>query len=138
MAESDPLGARVLEAMRNEELGWLTTVDSSSVPQPNPIWFVWHDESIVIFSIPGQAKVRNIQRNPAVSFNLQSGGGLPVYVAAGNAKLIDPADRTDELKSTYWAKYDALRAQHLPQSREQFEAEYSATIVLKPTRTRGF
>jgi PPOX class probable F420-dependent enzyme len=140
-ANLDPVDAfhsRVLVAMDQEELGWLTTTDSRGVPQPNPVWFVWHDDAITIYSIPGQAKLTNIGRNPLVSFNLQTGGGLPVFVATGPAELLEPADRTAGLHTAYWAKYGDLSLKHLQMNQEQFEAEYSATIRIRPSKIRGF
>lgn len=134
----DAFHSRVLEAMKQEELGWLTTTDSWGVPQPNPVWFLWHDDAINIYSIPGQAKVVNIQRQPNVSFNLQAGGGLPVFVATGSAELIERDMRSHDLRSSYWQKYGALCIEHVQMNQVQFEAEYSATIRLKPARIRGF
>ncbi len=135
---TDPWHSRVITALDQEELGWLTTTDSRGVPQPNPVWFIWHDDAIIIYSIPGQAKVVNIERQPHVSFNLHAGGGLPVFVATGAAELIGPNQRSDELRTRYWQKYGALSIEHVQMDQVQFEAEYSATICLRPAKIRGF
>ncbi|MGW0251025.1 TIGR03667 family PPOX class F420-dependent oxidoreductase [Nocardia goodfellowii] len=131
-----PLGAKVAPRLEQEGLIWLTTVGASGTPQPNPVWFQWRDGEFLIFSEPGQAKVRNIQRNPRVSLNLNTDGGYDVAVLTGDARIDDTAPAAAEL-AAYAAKYaDGLRS--LGMTAEKFFTDYSVAIRVVPDRLRGF
>ncbi|MEV0252313.1 TIGR03667 family PPOX class F420-dependent oxidoreductase [Nocardia sp. NPDC050712] len=131
-----PLGAKIVPRLEKEGLIWLTTVGVSGTPQPNPVWFQWREGEFLIFSEPGQAKLRNIQRNPRVSLNLNSAGGYDVGVLTGDARIDPAAPAADEL-AAYAAKYvDGLRS--LGMSAEKFFATYSVAIRVVPDRLRGF
>jgi PPOX class probable F420-dependent enzyme len=82
------LGRRVLERLRSEQVAWLTTVSPAGQPQPSPIWFLWRDGEILIFSEPSAPKVRNIRHNSrvSVSFNSDFHGG-EVAIFEGRAQL---------------------------------------------------
>ena len=60
------LGRHVRRRLRKEQIIWLTTVDFNDAPQPRPVWFHWDDETILIFSERGKAKLRHIESNPKV------------------------------------------------------------------------
>ncbi len=42
---------------------WLTTVRSDGQPQSVPVWFLWDGETFVVYSRPGQQKLKNIGSN---------------------------------------------------------------------------
>jgi len=65
-------GARVTRRLREDGIAWLITVSADGTPQPNPVWFIWNGESALIYSVPRQAKVKNIERNPKVALHLDS------------------------------------------------------------------
>ncbi|WP_194817315.1 TIGR03667 family PPOX class F420-dependent oxidoreductase [Nocardia sp. XZ_19_385] len=131
-----PLGAKVAPRLEQEGLIWLTTVGSSGTPQPNPVWFQWRDGEFLIFSEPGQAKLRNIKRNPRVSLNLNTDGGYDVGVLTGNARIDDSAPSAAELEA-YAIKY-AAGLKSLGMTAEKFFATYSVAIRVAPDRLRGF
>ena len=76
-------GRAVKKHIKDQYVIWLTTVDSSLTPQPRPVWFIWQDDSFLIFS---QAKA-HIEKNPAVSlnFNTDETGDKHVIVFTGEA-----------------------------------------------------
>lgn len=129
-------GRKVLGRLADEQVVWLTTVGSSGTPQPNPVWFRWHDGEFLVFSKP-DAKVRNIQRNSRVSLNLNStAAGGDVVVFTGTARIADERPAEDEV-ADYTAKYtEGLRSISL--TAEQFYAEYSVPLRIIPDRLRGF
>ena len=43
-------GARAAERLRNELILRLTTVTPNGQPQTSPVWFVWVDDEILLFS----------------------------------------------------------------------------------------
>jgi PPOX class probable F420-dependent enzyme len=134
--ESTEFGARAARRLREELLAWLTTVDGGGTPQPIPVWFLWDgDRSILLYSRPGQAKVRNIERNPRVSLHLDGNGrGGDIIVCLGDARVSDdePAHRIPD----YVEKYGGLieRNRWTPES---FAADYSVPLRIALTRIRG-
>src|SRR5262245_5228209 len=97
-------GAHVLQRLRTEEVVWLTTVGPDGVPQPNPVWFLWAEDSILIYTQPGSVKVRNIKANPNVAIHLNSDRlGDDVAVLTGQARFEErmPA----EAAAAYLDKY---------------------------------
>lgn len=130
-------GARVAERLARESVLWLTTVGPTGTPQPNPVWFQWRDGEFLVFSKPAQPKIRNIQRNPRVSLNLNSTEtGGDVVVLTGTARVVDQRPGADEIDA-FTKKYaDGLRS--IGMTDEQFYAEYSVVLRVTPDRLRGF
>jgi PPOX class probable F420-dependent enzyme len=60
-------------------------------PQPNPVWFTWNGSQFLMLSIPNQAKLVNIFRNPRVALHFNStfhGGDVTIFTGAAE---LDPA-----------------------------------------------
>ena len=55
---STELGARVARRLEQELIIWLTTVRVDGTPQPSPVWFLWADQSLLIYSQPNKQKLR--------------------------------------------------------------------------------
>jgi PPOX class probable F420-dependent enzyme len=67
---STEFGARVARRLADELIGWLVTVNGRGAPQPSPIWFLWDEGAILLYSQPETAKLRNIAANPRVAMHL--------------------------------------------------------------------
>jgi len=95
------------ERLAAEPVIWLGTVRRDGRPHNVPVWFAWHDPAVLIFSIPGTVKVRNVRRSPAVSLALDSAdGGQDIVLADGRAEF--PADADPQLRlltGTFQEKY---------------------------------
>jgi PPOX class probable F420-dependent enzyme len=130
-------GTKVAQRLQSELILWLTTTSADETPQPNPIWFYWNGEQILIFSIPNQAKLINIKRNPHVSLNFNSDTyGGQVAVLTGSA-TIDSDGPTAEERAAYLAKYDdGITSINL--TADAFLAKYSELIRITPDKLRGF
>lgn len=129
-------GARVAARLESEEIVWLTTVDPTATPQPNPVRFYWRAGSFLIFSRPDRPKLRNIARDPRVALHFDStGSGGDIVVFGGSARL-ELATDPDEV-AAYLEKYRDGPA-GLSMTAEQFRAEYSVPIRVVPDRLRGF
>ena len=50
----DAKHAAALERLATEKIGWLTTVDPDGQPQASPIWFLWDDGEVLLFSDRGR------------------------------------------------------------------------------------
>ena len=55
--------------LNNDYVIWPTTVDSNLAPQPRPVWFIWEEDTFLIFSQAKAHKVRHIVNNPKVALN---------------------------------------------------------------------
>lgn len=134
---STGFGARITRQLGDELVLWLTTVGKSGTPAPNPVWFLWNGEQILVFSQAGKAKLHNLANNPRVSlnFNATHTGG-DVGVISGEA-VIDEKPATDEELAAYASKYAAGLA-GLNMTPEQFHRDYRVLVRITPDKLRGF
>jgi PPOX class probable F420-dependent enzyme len=134
---SSDFGGRVANRLRDEQIVWLTTTSADGTPQPNPVWFLWNGEQVLIFSQPNQAKLRNIRRTPRVSLNFNSSDqGGDIAVITGSA-VFDPGGPTDAERSDYQVKY-AEGIKSIGLTPESMLQTYSELIRVTPEKLRGF
>jgi PPOX class probable F420-dependent enzyme len=133
---STEFGQRAERRLREEKLGWLTTVDRAGTPQPVPVWFLWDGaDSILIYSKPDTPKLSAIERNPRVSLHLDGNGlGGDIVVATGEAAVSDdpPAHELPDYVDKYTWGFE--RNSWTP---EEFAATYSVPIRIRVLRVRG-
>jgi PPOX class probable F420-dependent enzyme len=134
--EGTDFGARVARHLRDEVVGWLTTVTPKGAPLPSPVWFLWDGEDeVLMYSMDG-ARVRNLGANPRVTLNFGGdGSGGDIVVLSGTAtpdRDAPPADRNE----AYLAKYGARIARISP-SAEAFAQRYEVPVRIRLTRVRG-
>ncbi|GAA1727351.1 hypothetical protein GCM10009809_23840 [Isoptericola hypogeus] len=131
-------GARAADRLGKEDVVWLVTVDPRGVPQPTPVWFWWDgDGELVIKSQPATAKLRNLRANPGVAVHLNStpsGGDVVVLTGEG---LVDETGLSAPERAGYDAKY-ARGIRGLGMTPDEFHADYSVTVRVRPRRLRGF
>jgi PPOX class probable F420-dependent enzyme len=115
-------------------MAWLTTVSPSGRPQTVPVWFlVRDDDTILLYSEPGKAKLRNIAANPHVSLGLDvTDIGRDVIRFDGTAAHVPDHPRADAVP-TYLSKYTE-RIAAIFGSPENFGAAFTEAIVITPTR----
>jgi PPOX class probable F420-dependent enzyme len=131
-------GRAVKGHLEHQHVIWLTTVDSNLTPQPRPVWFLWQDDSFLIFSQARAHKVAHIKRHPkaALHFNTDETGDRHVIVFTGEA-LIDMNHSPAHEVPAYLKKYEDDIA-GLDMTPEQFSREYSIAIKITPTEIRGW
>ena len=124
--------------MREDIIGWLVTVSGDGTPQPNPVWFSWDGASILVYSAPDQAKLRNIEANPRVALHLdsRSSGDEVVIVIAGAS--VDRSAAPVHENAAYVAKYREEMVRLGLGSPEEMAETYSVPIRLIPSKVRGF
>ena len=128
------LGVSAGKRLQNEQLIWLTTTSPNGTPQPNPVWFYWDGESILIYSQPASFKVGNVRRNPNVSLNFNSNeDGGNIIVLTGVASL----DENPKHDSRYLEKYKEAIPK-IGETAESLAAAYSVQIRILPSKLRGF
>ena len=112
------------------------TVNGRGAPQPSPVWFLWDDGSLLLYSQPDTAKLRNISANPRVALHLNDDGrGSDVVILSGRAAVSD--DPPAHEIPAYVAKYAGL-IQGNGWTPESFASDYSVPVRVALTGLRGF
>ena len=135
--ETTPFGARAAERLRQEIIGWLTTVSPQGAPQPVPVWFLWDGAgSVLVYSRPDMRKLRNIEANPKVSLNLDSDGvDADIVICSGEVRVTDDPPATEVPE--YVEKY-AERIAALGWTPDSFAADFSIPLRIDLTRIHGW
>jgi PPOX class probable F420-dependent enzyme len=134
---STDFGKRVANRLRDEQILWLTTTGADGTPQPNPVWFLWTGQEVLVFSEPTAVKLRHLARNPhvALNFNTDAHGGS-VAVITGRAEVAsEPV--TDGERDAFAAKY-AEGIKSIGLTPEAMLEQYSVRLRVTPERLRGF
>lgn len=131
-------GRAVQQHLKDQYVIWLTTVDAHLTPQPRPVWFVYQDDSFLIFSQAKAHKVTHIKTNPKVAlhFNTDETGDKHVIVFTGEAFLDADCPPAHEVPA-YFEKYkDDIAG--LDMTPDGFSREYSVAIRIRPAEVRGW
>jgi PPOX class probable F420-dependent enzyme len=131
-------GRAVKRHLRIEYVVWLTTVDSNLIPQPRPVWFIWEEDSFLIFSQAKARKVAHILKNSKVAlhFNTDETGDKHVIIFTGEAVIDEHCPPAHKVRA-YMKKYKQGIAD-LNMTPEGFSAEYPTAIRIRPTNLRGW
>ncbi len=133
-----PFGKVAERRLRTERIGWLTTVSADGTPQPNAVWFLWDGTTLLMYSVPRQAKLANIARNPHVALNLDSKKqGDNVVIVTGTA-AVDTSALPLNKNRAYMAKYRTEIARLKLGSPAKMASEYSVAVRITPKKLRGF
>ncbi|MCJ7780851.1 MAG: TIGR03667 family PPOX class F420-dependent oxidoreductase [Acidimicrobiia bacterium] len=128
------IGARAVERLEWERIGWLTTVAADGTPQTSPIWFLWDGDEFLLYSLDS-ARVRNLTSKARVSLNLDGNGmGEDIVVVEGTARLDETAPTAAE-NPAYLAKYEPVMDEY-GWTPEWFAGRYSVPIRITPTKYR--
>ena len=131
-------GQTVKRHLTEDYFIWLTTVDSHLMPQPRPVWFIWEDDSFLIFSEPKTHKVRHVSKHGGVALHFTADGKAEqdIIVFTGTAKIdasLPPAHQVP----AYLEKYKT-GIEELGMSPEEFGQKYSVAIRVKAVSVRGW
>ena len=126
---------RVQSRLKKEIVIWLATANPDGRPLVVPVWFLFEDDTFLIYSVPGQ-KVRNIDRNPLVSLHLNSTpeGGDVVRVE-GTARL--PKGQPPAYKVPAYMRKYASFIKSYGMTPESFAADYRHAIRIRATKFHG-
>ncbi len=132
-----PFGSRVQRHLHEDKIVWFTSIGADHTPQPNPVWFVWQDDLVVIYTMPSAKRLRHIAVRSRVALNFNSdadGGDVAVLIGDARAATELPAPHEN---SAYLDKYRADMVAVVG-SVEKFAATYSVPIVVDVASVRGF
>ena len=126
--------ARVEARLSTNLMAWLTTVNPAGRPNSVPVWFLVRDDgTILVYSQPGKAKLRNIEVNPHVSLGLDvTDIGRDIIRFEGTAiraPSYSPADQVPEYAAKYAERIGAIFG-----TVERFAEAFSEAIVITPSR----
>ncbi|MGH3301015.1 MAG: TIGR03667 family PPOX class F420-dependent oxidoreductase [Streptosporangiaceae bacterium] len=119
-------------------VAWLTTVRADGQPQSSCIWFHFDGDDLLVFSEPTAAKVRNLAVHPLVSFHLDGdGSGGAVVTIDARAEVMAGDPDSDRVRA-YLAKYEETIRTGLNTTPERLRAQFSAAMLITPTRVRSW
>jgi PPOX class probable F420-dependent enzyme len=125
--------AHVEGRLQTNLMAWLTTISPSGRPHSVPVWFlVQDDDTILIYSQPGKAKLRNVDANPHVALGLDvTDIGRDVIRFEGTATHVPDHPPADEVPA-YVSKY-VERIAAIFGAPERFARSFSEAILITPT-----
>jgi PPOX class probable F420-dependent enzyme len=115
---------------------WFTTVRPDGMPLPTPVWFIWEDESFLIYSSPTAQKVKNIHQNPRVALNLNSTPDGDEYTVFHAEVTVDTHAPIPSQHPAYFAKYEGGIGD-IGMTPASFDAAFSVALRVKPLKVRG-
>jgi PPOX class probable F420-dependent enzyme len=126
--------SRVDTRLQTNLMAWLTTVSPAGRPDSVPVWFLLRDDgSILVYSRPGKAKLRNLDANPNVALGLDvtdiGRDVIRIEGTAVRATTHPAADRVTEYVAKYVERIGAIFG-----TPERFAEAFSEAIVITPTR----
>ena len=132
------LESKAKKFVKQEYALWLTTIGASLTPQPRPVWFIWDQDSFLIYGQPHAHKLNHIRKHPnvALHFNADKMLDQDVIVYLGIARL-DPDAPPPHKVRAYLKKYKA-GIEAMGATAEQFSQAYSVAIRVTPTSLRGW
>ena len=131
-------GARAAERLRNELILRLTTVTPNGQPQTSPVWFVWVDDEILLFSRANTPRPGNIRANSHVAANFDSDGdGGDVVSIKGEARITRETTAAADVPPAYVEKHAAKQAAY-GWTMASMLVDYPVEIRIRPTRVRAW
>jgi PPOX class probable F420-dependent enzyme len=132
-----PADNHALDRLRTDMIGWLTTVTPEGQPQTFPIWFMWSDGELLVYSDRRAKRLGNIRANPRVTLHLDDDGrGNDIVIVEGEAR-IDPSTPPLTRNDAYLTKYGEWIREEL-NSPEEMETIYNVPVWIRPMRGRAF
>jgi PPOX class probable F420-dependent enzyme len=127
---------RVRRRLREEQVIWLTTVGADGTPQPNPVWFWWEDDEVIVYNRPDAHRISHVRSRPQVALHFDGNGrGGDIVVLRGTAHVDDQVPPAYQ-HSGYATKYRSGMVR-VSGGGEQFSEDYSVRFRIQVTGVRG-
>lgn len=132
-----PKDEHALGRLERDKVAWLTSVTPDGQPQTFPVWFLWEDGEILVYSLNVAKRNENIAANPKVALHLNDDGkGSDVVVIEGAARVDPDAPRARE-NGPFAAKYEA-ELRRMGWTAAEMSETYDVRIRVRPTRIRVY
>jgi len=130
---TDKRQAHIDARLRSDLMMWLSTVRPDGRAHIVPVWFLWQDDVLYIFSKPDQ-KIRNLSQNNSAMVGVDDtkGGDDPIMLA-GDAALLQHADLPPKVHEAYSEKYGG-ELKKFNWTMDSMAAEYSEVIKITPSK----
>ena len=131
-------GAHAVRRLERDLILWLTTVTTEGQPQASPVWFLWVDDEILLYSRADTPRAANIRANPRVSANFEGdGAGGDIVSIEGEARITRERAALTDVPPQYVAKHaEELAANGW--TMESMLVDYPVEIRIRPTRVRAW
>ena len=131
----NPEHARALRSLATDKTGWITTIDPDGQPQSSPIWFLWDDGEVLLYSRKGARRNDHVAERPRVSFNLNTDASGDEVVTMEGTVRVDADGASAAANPAYLAKYE----RHIHAygwTADWFAEQYPVILRITPTRWR--
>lgn len=126
-------GRHAESRLQQDTIAWLTTVRPTGRPDTVPVWFLWRDNTVLIYSRPHTRKLKNLAQNAHVSIALDgTDGGGDVVRIEGTAEVAPDHPAASDVPA-YAEKYSGQirRSFGTP---EAFAQDYAVPLIVTPTK----
>jgi PPOX class probable F420-dependent enzyme len=131
-------GARAVERLGRELILWLTTVTPDGQPQTSPVWFLWADGEILLYSRADTPRPANVRANPRVAATFDGDGeGGDVVSIEGEARIAREQASLADVPAAYLEKHAEKLAAY-GWTMESMLVDYPVEILIRPTRIRAW
>ena len=131
-------GVRAAERLERELIIWLTTVTPAGQPQSSPVWFLWIDGEILVYSRADTPRLSNVRANPRVAATFDGDGdGGDVVSIEGVALVARERATPADVPPAYIEKHAAKLAAY-GWTMETMLVDYPVEIRIRPTRLRAW
>ena len=134
--DQKPGHQKALRKLENDQIAWLGSGRPDGQPHTVPVWFLWRDGQVVIFSEERAQKIRNLRNDNKVVVSLESGGtGSDVVILEGTAEIAgeNTAAWLGRVGDAYQTKY-AEGLKGLGQSMDEMSSQFNQVIVVTPAK----
>jgi PPOX class probable F420-dependent enzyme len=129
-----PEGVRALAHLEADLEVRLTTFTADGQPQTAPVWFLWSDGEVLIFSRRGARRIANLRADPHVELGFDdrpAGARISIEAEAHLDRDGPPADRVP----AYMARHGPTIASY-GWSPSKFANDYPDPVRIRPIRVR--
>jgi PPOX class probable F420-dependent enzyme len=131
-------GAHAARRLEHDLVLWLTTVTPAGQPQASPVWFLWHETEILVFSRGDTPRAANIRANPRVAASFDSDGdGGDVVSLEGEARIVRERATVVDVPPAYIDKYAKGLAEN-GWTMATMLVDYPVEIRVQVTRVRAW
>lgn len=128
-----PKQAHALERLHSDVIIWLSSVRPDGRPHLVPVWFLWENDTILIFSQPNKQKIRNLRHNPNVMLALNAADqGEDVVMIEGTAEFVEEEGLSPTMPA-YAEKYEPL-FRRMNSNAEEMATAFTQAIRVTPRR----
>jgi general stress protein 26 len=129
-----------LQAIKQAEIFWISTVRTEGRPHVTPLVAVWLDDALHFSTGPEEQKARNLAGNPRVALTTGANdwqSGLDVVVEGEAARVTD-AQQLDRLAAAWAQKWDGRWQYEVSQDGFRHDVGTALVFAVRPAKVLAF